>query len=84
MTMNPLAFVLGNFINSADVGMVQRRRRAGLTTEALQHLRILRNILRQELEGDEAAEHCVFGFVHHAHPAAAKFLDYAVMRNGLT
>src|SRR6266436_2125410 len=48
--------VLANFVNGADVGMIQSRGGAGLTPEALQSLRITRQAIWQKLEGDKAVE----------------------------
>ena len=42
-------------MDSANVGMIQSGRGAGLTFESLQRLRIVRNIFGQELQSDEAA-----------------------------
>src|ERR1700678_812521 len=60
-----LIAVLSDFVNGADVGMVQRRRSPGLTAETFESLRILRHVIRQELEGDEAAQFGVLGLVNH-------------------
>jgi hypothetical protein len=46
-------------------------------------LRIFSNIIRQELEGDEAMQPGILGLVDHAHAAAAEFLDNAIVRDGL-
>src|SRR5215813_2337198 len=43
----------------------------------------MRDVLRQELQGDETSKIEVLGLVHHTHPAAAELLDDAVMRDGL-
>jgi hypothetical protein len=51
--------------------------------EPAEGLRVRGNVIGQELEGDETAEFQVFGFVDYAHTTAAKFLDNAVVRNGL-
>ena len=45
-----------------------------LTFESAQRLRILRETVRKELQGNEAAELGVFSFVHDAHPTAAQLL----------
>ena len=44
---------------------------------------ILGHFIRQELEGDKAAEFDVFGLVDDSHPATAELLDDAVVRDGL-
>ena len=78
-----LPILLADVVDGADVGMVQRRRGLGFALKAGEGLRVAGNIFRQELQGDEAMQPRVFGFVNHAHPAAAELLDDAVMRNGL-
>ena len=72
-----------DFVDGADVGMVQGGGSASFAAEAFQRLLILRNFVRQEFQSHEAAEHGVLGLVHHTHPAAAELLDDAVVRNGL-
>jgi hypothetical protein len=78
-----LARVLSNLVNGADVGMIQRGGRAGFPAEAFQCLRVLCPVFGKEFQRREAAEFRVFRLVHHAHPATAKLLDDAVMRDGL-
>jgi hypothetical protein len=46
-------------------------------------LRILSNLVREELEGNEAVQLYVLSFVDHTHPAAAQLPDDAVVRDGL-
>src|SRR5580704_2600849 len=72
-----------DFIDRADVGMVQRRSGTGFPAEAVQRLRVLCNVVRKEFQGNEAPEIEVFCFVDHSHAAAAQLLDNAVVRNGL-
>jgi hypothetical protein len=71
-----------DFIDGADVGVVQGGGGAGFPAEPLQGLRVLGNIVRKEFQSDEAAKIVVFGFVDHTHPAAELF-DDAVVRDGL-
>jgi len=54
----------------------------GFALEAGECLQITGNFLRQELEGNEAMQPRVFGFIDHAHAPAAEFLDDAVVRDG--
>jgi hypothetical protein len=75
--------MLADFVNGADVGMIQRRRGPRLASETLQSLLVLGQLIGQELEGDEAPQFRIFGLVNHAHPAAAQLFDDAVVRNGL-
>jgi len=73
------ALKLANVVESADVGMVQRRGGPGFAPETGQRGGVLRYIWREELERDKAAEAHVFGFVHHSHAATAQLLDDAVV-----
>jgi len=47
-------------------------------------LRVFGYVVGQELEDYKPAEFDILSLVHHAHSAAADFLDDAVMRDGLT
>jgi hypothetical protein len=75
--------VFADLVNGADIGMVQRRGSFGFTLEAAERLRILRYIVRKELQGDETTKIGVLCFVDDAHPTAAEFFDDAVMGDGL-
>src|ERR1035437_7767042 len=67
----------------ANIGVIQRGGSLGLALKSGKYLRVASNILRQELEGDEAMQPSVLSLVHHTHPAAAQLLDDAVVRDGL-
>jgi hypothetical protein len=54
-----------------------------LPGESVPSLRIRSHIVGQKLERYETTERNILGFVNHAHSATAKFLDYAVVRDGL-
>ena len=56
---------------------------AGFALEAFEELWILGHVVGKKFEGDAAAETGVFGFVDHAHPAAAELSSDAVMGDGL-
>ena len=78
-----LAFFLPDFMDRADVGMVQTRGRLSLALEAQHGLRVVGYFLRQKLQGDEAVQVDVLGLVDDAHATAAELLNDAVMRNDL-
>src|SRR5208283_5159793 len=78
-----LTLFLPDFMNSADIGMVQGRSRLSLSLEAGQGLRIFGHIIGQKLEGDKAMQADVLGLVDDAHATTAEFLDDAVMRDDL-
>ncbi len=75
--------VFSDFVDGANVGMVQCGSSAGLAAEAFQGLRILRDIVRKKLECDETPEGSVLSPINHPHATAVKFLDDAEMRYGL-
>ena len=77
------AVVFADVVDRADVGMVQGGGGAGFALEAIERLWIVREIVGEKFESDEAAEAGVFGFVDDAHSAAAEFFDDAVMGDGL-
>src|SRR5580704_3958822 len=70
--------VLANFVNGADIGVIQSRGGARFTPETLQRLRIVRQAVGQKLEGDKAVELQVLGLIDDAHPPAADFFQDAV------
>ena len=77
-----MAVVFADFVDRANVWMIECRGSTGLATEALQRLRLIGHVVGQEFEGDETAEFGVFGLVNDAHAAAAKLFEDAVMRDG--
>jgi hypothetical protein len=75
--------MFANFVNGADVGMVQSGSGPGFTAKTLERLRVVRDVVRQELKGDKAAQGGVLCPVDHTHPAPTKLLDDAVVRDDL-
>src|SRR5246500_1424973 len=78
------AVLLADFVNGADVGVIQRGGGSRLAPKTFQGLRVLCQGLRQELQGHEPAQLHILRFINHAHAAAAELFDDAVMRNGLS
>src|SRR5713101_2303494 len=78
-----LLTVLADFVDGANIGMIQSRGRTGLAAEAFQCLRVSRQFIGQEFEGDEAAKLGILSLVDHTHPAATGLLIDAVVRDGL-
>jgi hypothetical protein len=74
-------FVLADLINSADIGMIQRGRRASLPLEAFESLRVGGKSVGQKFERDAAAEIEIFGFINDAHAASTEFREDAVVGN---
>ena len=79
-----LVLVLPDFVDGADVGMIQGRRRAGFAPEAFQGLRVVREFVGKKFQGNETPELGVFSFVNHAHPATAQLVHDAIVRDGLS
>ena len=79
-----LSVVITDFIDGANIGMVQCRGSLCLTVgSGSKSLRIWRKSVRKEFQGNEAMEFGVFGLIHDTHTATAELLDDAVMRDGL-
>src|SRR5271167_2233944 len=76
--------VFGNFVDGADVGMIQRRGGPGFTAKSLEHLWIFRDGVRKKFQCDKPAERRILGLVDNTHSATAEFLDDAIVRNVLT
>ena len=73
---------LADVVDRADVGMIERRRRARLAAEPLDRLRIPGDVVGQELQRDVPPEPRVPGLVDHAHPAPAQLFQDAVVGDG--
>jgi hypothetical protein len=76
--------VFPDFVDRANVGMVQSGRSVCLAVEAAQSLQVWSEAIGQKLKGDGPSELHILGFVNNAHTTAAKFLDNAVMRDRAT
>ena|SRR6266568_5021181 len=80
-------------LNALDSNTAARPRKRKLSAKALAAIRAAQakrwakwvsgHVFRQKLQSDKAAEFSVLGLVDNPHPAAAKLLDDAVMRNRL-
>src|ERR1039457_2548210 len=79
MAMNAFPLLFSDTKDHANIGVIQRGGSLGLALKSGEYLRVASNILRQELEGDEAMQPSVLSLVHHTHTAATKFLDDAVV-----
>src|SRR5205814_10270535 len=72
-----------DFVDGADVRVIQGRSGTGLTAESFERLWIVCEFFGKELQGDVATELEVFGLIHNAHATAADLAEYAVMGNSL-
>jgi len=77
-----LPVLLANFVNRADVGMIQRRRGSRLTPESLERLRVLVQFTGKKFQRNGAAKILILGLVHHTHTATTEPFDHAVVRDG--
>ena len=65
--------------SGANVWVVQRRRRFGLPLKPGERLRVVSEVVGQELQRDVATKLEVFGLIDNAHAPPADFVEYAVM-----
>src|ERR1700722_1354977 len=75
--------MFADFVDGADIGMIESGRGARLPAKSLQGLRIKRQFIGKKFEGDKAAKLGVLSFIDHTHAATAELLDDAVVRNCL-
>ncbi len=68
-----------DLVNRADVGMVQGGRRLGFPNEALTGVVVAGQLRGKKLEGHEAVELGVLGFVDDPHAAPAELLEHAIV-----
>ncbi len=71
--------VAPDFVDGADVGMVERRCRPGLTQQPRLGLGRRGDTGREELQGDLPPECRVFGQIDDAHAAAAERFEHAIV-----
>src|SRR4051812_38446446 len=76
-------FVLADLVNSADVRVTEARRHARLVLKTQHRRAIARELRRQELQRDPAAERQIFGLVDHSCGTFANLGKDAVVRDGL-
>src|SRR5215472_19096251 len=73
--------MITDFVNGADVRVIERGSSPCFAPEAFQCLAIVGHFVGQELESDEAAKIGVFAFEDNAHAASAELLEDAVVGN---
>src|SRR6202030_1319141 len=78
-----LLVALADFVNRANVGMVEGGSGTRFTAEALQCQRGLRHRIGQEFQSDETAKIGILGLVNHPHAAATELLHNAIVRDYL-
>jgi hypothetical protein len=75
--------VFADFVDSANIWMIQSRSSLRLKIETAQRLRACRELVRKKLHGNEAMELGVLRFINDAHATAAELFPDTVMRDGL-
>ena len=75
------AIDLADFVNGADIGVVERRRRPRLLDETLLGILVGREIRQQKLQHDRAIEIEVDGLVDRAHASLAELFGDLEVRN---
>ena len=78
-----MSLMLADFVDGADVRMIQRRGGPRLAAKALEGLRILGGIVGEKFQRNEAAELRVFRFIDDPHPSATEEFNDAVVRDSL-
>ena len=76
-----LPILLPDFMNRANIGMIQCGSSLSFSLEASQRLGVFGYFIGQKLQRDKSVEGYVLSLVDHTHPAAAQLLDDAVMRD---
>jgi len=71
-------------VNGADVGVVQSRRRLGLSSKSLNRGGTSLGLRRKKFQRNHALQAGVFRFVHYPHAATTQPFDDAVVRNDVT
>ncbi len=77
MAMKVLFVGVGDFVDGADVGVVEGGGGFGFAAEAFESLRVGGEGVGEKFQGDEAIEESVLGFVDDAHSAAAETFEDA-------
>ena len=78
-----LAFLFADFIDGANVGVVQGGSSLRLALEAGQRLSAAGNIVGQKFERNGTMKLGVRRFINHTHAAPTEFFEDAVMRDNL-
>ena len=77
------SLMLADFVDGADVWMVEGRCGLRFALKALQRFGCLDQIVRQEFQRNMPFEAQILRLIHHSHSATTQFIQNAVMRYGL-
>src|SRR5882762_2232918 len=78
-----LAVRFVNFMDRADVGMIERGRSKCFALKSLPRSGIVLHIRGKKFQRDMPMQLKVLGFVHHTHTAATELLQDSIVRDGL-
>ena len=78
-----LTVLLANLVDRANVGMIQRRRRARLSPKTFQSLWNLGQVVGKKFKRDKPAEGGILGLVDNTHAAATQRFEDSIVRDGL-
>src|ERR1700693_3926947 len=77
------AIVLADFVDGANVGMIQRRGGARFARDSCERLPVFNQLFGKKLEREESAQRGVFSLVHHTHAPTTQLLKNPVAGNDL-
>ena len=75
--------MFADFVDRADVRMVQGRCGTSLPPKSLKSLWVSRYLIGQEFQGYKSPKLGVLGLVHHSHATTAQLFEDAVVGDGL-
>ena len=78
-----VSFMLADFMNRANVGMVQCGSRTRFPPKTFKSLRIARGVVRKEFQRHEASQESIFGLVDNPHSTSTEQFDDPVMGDSL-
>src|SRR5215469_9323242 len=75
--------MLSNFVNGANVRMIQCGSGTSFPAEAFEGLWVFCEVFGQELQGSETAKLGILGLINDTHPTPAQLFQYSVVGDGL-
>ena len=78
-----MAFLIADFVDGTDVGMIEGKGSTNLSPESFQRLRVFGEVHGKESQSNDTAKLGVLCLIDHGHAVTAEFLNNAVVRDGL-
>src|ERR1700746_1597351 len=75
--------MFAEFVNRADIRMVESGSSSRLAAKTFKGLGVLRHIIRQEFQSNKPPKLGILGFVDNAHTTSPDLFEDAVVRDGL-